>query len=71
MQKNFKYEIICGNKDAVLNVNKRDTDNFIYLDLNFKLNNEIPQKTVLKCVVPATNALAIWSSIVFILFICL
>lgn len=62
MQKNFKYEIICVNKDAVVNVNKRDTDKFIYLDLNFKLNNEIPQKTVLKCVVPATNALAIWSS---------
>ncbi len=62
MQKNFKYEIIGGNKGASINVNKREAGEFIYLDLKLKLNNEIPQKTILKCVVPATNALAIWSS---------
>ena len=62
MQKSFKYETVGGNKNATINVSKREVNEITYLDLNLKLNNEIPQKTILKCVVPATNALAIWSS---------
>ena len=62
MQKCFKYEIIGGNKNATINVSKREVNEITYLDLNLKLNNEIPEKTILSCKVPATNALAIWSS---------
>ncbi len=62
MQNCFKYEIKGGNKGAVINVNKREAGELIYLDLVINLNNEIPEKTILKCVVPATNSLAIWSS---------
>ena len=62
MQKSFKYETVGGNKNATINVSKREVNEITYLDLNLKLNNEIPKKTILKCVVPATNALAIWSS---------
>ncbi len=62
MQKNFKYEIIGGNKNAAINVVKKEVNEITYLDLNLKFNYEIPEKTILKCVVPATNALAIWSS---------
>lgn len=62
MQKSFKYEIIGGNKNAAINVVKKEVNEITYLDLNLKLNYEIPEKTILKCVVPATNALAIWSS---------
>lgn len=62
MQNNFRYEILGGNKSASINVNKRESGEFIYLDLDLKLNNEIPKKTILKCVVPATDSLAIWSS---------
>ena len=62
MQNNFKYEIFGGNKTASINVNKREAGELIYLDLNIKFNNEIPEKTVLKCVIPATDSLAIWSN---------
>lgn len=62
MQSNFKYEIIGGNENATINVVKRDVNEITYLDLNLKLNNEIPEKTILKCIVPATNSFAIWSS---------
>lgn len=62
MQKSFRYKIVGGNENATINIKKRESDEITYLDLNLKLNNEIPQKTILKCVVPATNVLAIWSS---------
>ncbi|MBR6552280.1 MAG: alpha-galactosidase [Clostridia bacterium] len=62
MQKSFKYEIIGGNKNATIDVVKREVSEITYLDLNLKLNNEIPEKTIIRCKVPATNSLAIWSS---------
>ena len=62
MQKSFKYEIIGGNKNATIDVAKREVSEITYLDLNLKLNNEIPEKTIIRCKVPATNSLAIWSS---------
>ena len=62
MQKSFKYEIIGGNKNATINVVKREVGEITFLDLNLKLNNEIPEKTIIRCKVPATNSLAIWSS---------
>ena len=49
MQNSFKYEIIGGNKNSNINVNKREIDAFIYLDLKIKFDNEIPEKTILKC----------------------
>jgi len=62
MQKSFKYEMVGGNKNAIISVSKREVNEITYLDFNLKLNNEIPEKTILRCKVPATNALAIWSS---------
>ncbi len=62
MQKSFKYETVGGNKNAIISVSKREVNEITYLDFNLKLNNEIPEKTILRCKVPATNALAIWSS---------
>ena len=62
MQENFKYEILGGNKNATIDVIKREINEITYLDLKLKFNNEIPEKTIIKCKVPATNALAIWSS---------
>ena len=37
MQNNFKYEILGGNKTASINVNKRESGEFIYLDFDLNL----------------------------------
>ena len=62
MQNSFKYEIICGNKNVIINLNKREIGEITYLDLKLELNNEIPEKTIVKCIIPATDSLAVWSS---------
>ena len=62
MRNSFKYKIIGGNKNAKINVNKREIEALIYLDLKIELDNEIPEKTILKCIIPATDSFAIWSS---------
>ncbi len=62
MQKNLKYELVGGNETAQKTIYKREEKDITFLDFSLKLNNETPQKTIIKCVVPATNALAIWSS---------
>lgn len=62
LQKNFFYELIYNDESAFVDVVKRKAGKILFLDLSFNFKNEIPQKTILKCVVPATNALAIWSS---------
>ena len=38
MQKSFKYEIIGGNKNAAINIVKKEVNEITYLDLNLKLN---------------------------------
>ena len=62
MKNKFNYEIVGGNNNAIFNIQKREEREITFLDLNLKFNNEIPEKTVLRCKVPATNSLAIWSS---------
>ena len=62
MKNKFNYEIVGGNHNAIFNIQKREEREITFLDLNLKFNNEIPEKTVLRCKVPATNSLAIWSS---------
>ena len=37
MQKSFKYEIIGGNKNAAINVVKKEVNEITYLDLNFSI----------------------------------
>ena len=36
MQNNFRYEISGGNKSVSINVNKRESGEFLYLDLDLK-----------------------------------
>ena len=62
MKNKFNYEIVGGNHNAIFNIQKREEKEITFLDLGFKYNNVIPEKTVLRCRIPATNSLAIWSS---------
>lgn len=62
LQKKFSYELVYNKKNAFIDIVKRENGGFVYLDLSFNFKNEIPEKAILKCAVPATNALAIWSS---------
>ena len=62
MQKLLNYEVKSDNKNAQININKRETRDFTYLDLSLKLENEIPEKLIVKFFVTATNSLGVWSS---------
>ena len=62
MQKLLNYEVKSDNKNAQININKRETGDFTYLDLSLKLENEIPEKLIVKFFVTATNSLGVWSS---------
>ncbi len=62
MPRNFKYELVGGNESAIKKIQKREETEITFLDFSLKLNDEIPEKIILRCRVPATNALAIWSS---------
>lgn len=58
----LNYEIKDYNKNSKTVITRRKQGEILFLDLNVKLQNEIPEKIIVSFRIPATNAFAIWSS---------
>ncbi len=58
----LNYEIKDYNKNSKTVITRRKQGEILFLDLNVKLQNEIPEKIIVSFRIPATNSLAIWSS---------
>ncbi len=62
MQCCLNCEIKDFNKNSKTMITQRELGEILFLDLNVKLQNEIPEKIIISFKIPATNSLGIWSS---------
>ena len=62
MENTLNFEITGGNKNVKFNNKQYQKDEIVFLEINLKLQNEVPESFVVKFETSATDTCSVWSS---------